>query len=280
MTLVAAFRSSNRVVIMSDSLITNRDASRPNAVPGRLKSVVVNGWLTISYAGLSSQALDCIRSVHRDPSLTTDEILSYLSASSRSHSGEVEFIVSSHEFVEMPRLVKVHGDHISEGEDTYWIGDRDAAREFFRLELAPLAGETGGEYYTLAERRFTRRFHEFMRTTMHEGVGGLVVEALASPFGHCYNDSVAAYVERLTIPDSVAPELRVELNNAGMNGYYSYSVFGAPERGKAVVGMYFEQAETGFLHSPLEADDPFKIRAATQDEFQSFVRNYGESRLG
>ena len=274
MTLVAAFRSLDRIISMSDTLISNRDSPRPNAVPGRLKSVVVNRWLTISYAGLSSQALDCIRIIRATRGLTTNQAISLLSAFSTAHNGDVEFIVCSHEEHGTPRLVKIHHELVSEGQDMYWIGDADAARQFSRLELRPLQGEAEGEYYTLEERRFARRFHEFMAANPVSSVGGLVVEALASPYGHCYNENLGVFVDRVTVPDPLEPTLRAEMNKAGMNGYYSYAVLSSAERGEAVVGMYFAQAEMGYIHTPLVSDDAVKVSALTQEEFQAVIRSH------
>jgi len=58
LTLIAALKMSERIVVMSDTAISDRDAIRSNLIPGRLKSVVVGPKMTISYAGLSSQALE------------------------------------------------------------------------------------------------------------------------------------------------------------------------------------------------------------------------------
>ena len=187
--------------------------------------------------------------------------------------GVVDFILCSHEAPGVPRLAKVHNGIISEGHHVYWIGDEDAARLFSRYELRPLPGEVGGEYYTLEERQFARKFREFIASRSSPAVGGLVVEALASTHGHCYTDCMEAYVETVTIPDPLEPALRQAMNKAGMNGYYSCAVLNPVDRGEAVVGMYFEQAEIGYVHAPLVHDDAIKINAPNEREFQALVRS-------
>ena len=272
MTLVAAFRSLDRIVTLSDSLISNRDHPRPNAIPGRLKSIVLNRWLTVSYAGLSSQALDCIRKIRASPQLTTEKALQMLYEFSARESGAVDFLLCSHELPGVPRLAKVHNGAISEGLDVYWIGDGDAARLFARHDLSSIPDEAGGEYYTLEERQFARRFHEFLDSRSSAAVGGLAVEALASAHGHCYTDRMEVYVETVTVPDPLVPELRNAMNKAGMNGYYSCSVSNPVDRGEAIVGMYFEQAEIGYIHAPLLHDDAVKVNAENGQQFQALVR--------
>lgn len=271
MTLVAALRSMRRIVVMSDTMISDVDALRPNRVPGRLKSVVLNEWLTVSYAGLSLQALDAIRKLGADKHLTTETAISALCSASRSFDGEIDFLVCSHEMPIQPRLLKISEGKVSEGQDLYWIGNQESARALANLELPPMEGDSGSDYYSLAERQFTRRFHTYVDKIPDPAVGGMVMNCLASPFGHCYQDHLGAYVERGMIPDPLSPELRAEMNKAGMNGYFSYAVLTAPHRGVAIVGVYFEQAGVGFIHAPLECDDPQKIFAQTQSEFQTVI---------
>jgi hypothetical protein len=267
-----------RIVVMSDTMISNADAPRPNRIPGRLKSVVINRWLTVSYAGLSAQALDAIRMVARDQRLTTDATVTKLCDEARRLSGKVDFLVCSHEEEEHPRLVKIADGKVFEGHDLYWIGNQNSATNLSRLELVPIKGESGSDYYSLEERLFTRRFHTYLEKTQDESVGGMVINCLASPLGHCYQDHLGAYVERITIPDPLAPELRAEMNKAGMNGYYKYAVLTGPHRGVAIVGVYFEQAGVGFVHDPLACDDPQRVPARTQREFHAAVAARSQAR--
>jgi hypothetical protein len=280
MTLVAAFRSMGRIVVLSDTMISDEGAHPTrNRFPGRLKSIVLNRWLTVSYAGLSLQAIDVIRRLKSTAPTTTDLAVEYLREAAVGLKSEVDFLVCSHERPDAPRLMRISGSQVSEGQDLYWIGSPASANALARMELPEIQGESGGEYFSLEERRFTRRFHSYVDQVTDASVGGMVINCLASPYGHCYQDHLGAYVDQVVIPDPVEPSLRQRVNSAGMNGYYKYAVLTSPERGLALVGTYFEQARIGFIHEPLVRDDPEKIEAQDQNEFQALIGARSKVRI-
>ena len=71
MTIVAAMKFDKRIVVMSDTMISDSNELRNNVIPGRLKSIVINNWLTISDAGLSTQAIDAVRKIYNSPNIST-----------------------------------------------------------------------------------------------------------------------------------------------------------------------------------------------------------------
>lgn len=127
MTVVLARRFDKRIIVMSDTMISSRDGTPPNVFPGRLKSIVVNDWLTISYAGLSTQAVDVIRHISKIPHLTINSAISYLLGMNSFHNDKIDFIVCSHETE--ARLLKISNGAIYDGEDHYWIGNPTAVNE-------------------------------------------------------------------------------------------------------------------------------------------------------
>lgn len=279
MTIVAALRSMGRIVVMSDTMISDERSHRTRKrIPGRLKSIVLNRWLTVSYAGLSIQSIDTIRELKAANPTTTDAAVDYLRDVAANQKNEVDFLVCSHERPDRPRLIKISGERASEGQDFYWIGSPTAAGELARLELPAVQGESGGEYFSIEETRFTYRFHQYIKHATDPSVGGMVINCLASPYGHCYQNHYGAYVDQVTIPDPVEPSLRQRMNDAGMNGYYKYAVMTPAERGLALVGTYFEQARIGFIHEPLIQDDPEKVEAEDQNEFQAILAGRSKSR--
>jgi len=62
------------------------------------------------------------------------------------------------------------------------------------------------------------------------------------------------------------------MNRGGMNGHYKYSVMSSHERGVAVVGTYFEQAQHGYIHAPLLHDDPERVYSTDQTQFSNLLR--------
>jgi hypothetical protein len=270
MSLVAAIRSMGRIVTLSETMISDEGSRRPmNQIPGRLKSIVMNSALTVSYAGLSLQAIDAIRRLHAMQQLTTDFAIEFLAEASTKLNGEIAFLVCSHESREYPRLIKIEGNQVSEGKDIYWIGNQASANALARVELPAMQDERAGDYFSLEERQFTRRFHHYLGHAADSAVGGMVINCLASPFGHCYQDHYGVYVDRMTIPDSVEPSVRARMNEAGMNGHFKYAVMSTAQRGLALVGTFFEQARIGYIYEPILRDDPEKVEASGQLEFQT-----------
>lgn len=277
MTLVAALRNGPRIVVMSDTAISNRDAAHPNVIPGRLKSVVINTQLTVAYAGLSSQALDAIRSVHKFKLSTSDAINALLEASCR-HGGEVDFLLCSHEDTSHPRLVKIADSTVYEGADYYWIGNSESARALARYDTSDRHPENAPDYQAPAEREFTHRFFEYMHHVRDPHVGGAIVNCLCSDHGHCYQDHGAVHHwEPITIPDPTPLEAKAALHRSGRASFADH-VYCPAERGVALVGFYMEQPGFGHLHIPLERDDPIPVSASSQAEFRKIVSAAARAR--
>ena len=263
---------------MSDTSINNRDSAHPNAIPGRLKSIVISDRMTVSYAGLSSQALDAVRSLRHKRISSTDDAIEFLEREARSYAGELDFILCSHENSEIPRLVKITADAACEGADFYWIGNSESASALSRFETSYNEPQDAPDWQSSEERRFANRFHEYMRQSRDPNVGGAVISCLCSPFGHCYQDHVGTHAwGTITIPDPTPVEVRAAEHRTGAVSY-SYLVYCPAQRGVALVGFYLEQPGIGFLYLPLERDEPIRIAAADQDQFRRVVSAAAEER--
>jgi hypothetical protein len=278
-TLVVALRSGTRIVVMSDTAISNRDAAHPNVVPGRLKSIVLNRTLTVSYAGLSSQALDVIRFIRKRGYGATRAIEELLAAS-RQHQGELDFLLCSHEENESPRLVKIADSAVYEGASHYWIGNADSARALARYDSNYQHPGNAPDYQSSEEREFTHRFFEYVGQSCDPNVGGAIINCLCSDYGHCYQDHAGVHHwEPITIPDPTPPVVRASLHKSG-RASFAYHVYCPAERGVALVGFYMEQPGIGYLHLPLEQDDPVQVSASSEAEFRRLVSAAASARSG
>ena len=267
------------MVVLSETSITNRDAARSNALPGRLKSIVLGMRHTVSYAGLSSQALDVIRSVHRDQLQDADAIRDRLFAAARRFPHELDFLLCSHDQPEAPRLIKVTSDATYEGADYHWIGNAQSARALAALETPIQHPQNPPDFQSAEERVLTQRFFQYMEKSLDPNVGGAVVNCLCSPFGHCYQDHAGTHSwDRISTLDSTPPEVRAAEHRTGGTSY-SYHVYSPATRGTGVVGFFLEQAGVGFIHCPLERDDPLRVKAADQSEFSAMLRGWPNGRV-
>jgi hypothetical protein len=160
----------------------------------------------------------------------------------------------------------------------YWIGDADAARRLSTFEHQIPQTESLPEYLSHQELSFTHRFTKYLEEFGNSNVGGVAVNCLCSVYGHCYQNHAGAFsLDSIEIPDRMPVELRRSAERSGM-GRFAYHLYSADERGVAVVGYYLEQAQIGYLHVPLERDDPLKVSARDQVEFRGIVVAAGQMR--
>lgn len=134
MTLVIARKFSERIVVVSDTMISDEHATKRDVIPGRLKSVVIGDYLSISYSGFADAAIPVIRDAQRllRAKRGVDEILALLREHSRQ--GRCDFIVVSH--VTSPSMYKIWNGVISKDADVFWIGNSNTIRTVRQLEDA------------------------------------------------------------------------------------------------------------------------------------------------
>ena len=265
---------------MSDTSISNKDAARANAIPGRLKSVVISPRLTISYAGLSSQANDAIRRVARRPSASVDESISELLESSVRHTPELDFILCSHETNGSSRLVRISDGQVQEGADFYWIGSAESASSLSKIALPANVKSDLPNHVSVKEQTLVHQFMSHVSSGSDPLVGGAAVNCLCSEYGHCYQNHASAEAWDIVLRFPSLPEDEQKLlrnRKAGLN-HYVYNMCSPAERGIGVVGFYLEQPEVGWIHDPILRDDPIKVPAHSVPAFDEQLKCYVASR--
>ncbi len=170
-TIAIGNRFGDRIVLMSDTMVSDRTAVRPNLIPGVLKTIVLSTSCSVAFAGLVSQGIDSIRTLRHQfaRGIALRDAEEFLRAETLRLNNKVEFLIASH----MPdaRLAKVSGGAVSAGLSRYWIGDPQIADEIHRLMEDGRAG-SGGEYWTEEEMRFRSAFEELVQEKYHGAVGG------------------------------------------------------------------------------------------------------------
>jgi hypothetical protein len=275
MSIVAAMKLNDRIIVMSDTMISDPNGTANNIVPGRLKSVVINEWLTISYAGLSTQGIDVIKAINKLPDICTDAAVTILIDASKTYHDELDFILCSHEA--SARLIKISRGSTFEGADGYWIGSQQAAIELSKIEVPPMTFNDLPEYVSPREILFTTAFSNFLRDGRCKGVGGAAINCLCSKYGHCYQTNAGAFSWDTIIIGQDDYEKRQELNKTGTY-HYEYNVCSTSVRGKAVVGFYLGQCNVGYLYDPLHSDDAMVIKNMNLEDFVE-LRDYAGTVL-
>ena len=273
MTLVVARQFGDRIIVLSDTMISDPDACGSSVIPGRLKSVIVSNEMAISYAGLTNQAIDIIRDARSSFLNKKDlsEIITILVTGTQRYRGLVDFIVATH--MPTPALHKVADGQVSSGSDFYWIGDSKASSRLYRI-MNDSPKWQGGDPGTAAEMDLTRAFIDLVCEHATPEVGGFCFNCLGSPLGYRYQNHAGDfswYPIQLGVPYD--EEARRAYERTG-TASYSYSLTSATERGLAVTGAFLPQADLGYLYSPLDLDDPTKLYPVTLQELSLAVNRH------
>ena len=122
MTFVVAQKFGERIVILSDTMITHHPDQRKNdVIPGQLKSIVLNLDMSVAFCGNVVPALDAIREskerIRQGGSL--EDVIGILHAGSLKGC---DFILASH--VRGASLVKIADGSVSAPQDVHWLGNR------------------------------------------------------------------------------------------------------------------------------------------------------------
>lgn len=256
MTLVAARRFGDRIIVISDTMISDSNATRRNILPGRLKCIVVDWHLSIAFAGPANAGIDAIRQGHGlfKATRNLNELLDYLVAESKREPDcdkRCDFIVSSH--IHEPSLYKIWDGQISSGQPFQWIGQKSL--------LAGLAEATD-------EMSFFDAFSQnagVAAGNASQGVGGIFVVQLGSPYGHCYQTHASTICfDDIIVPPGITEQQQADRASGMMQ--YSYNCQATLDRGVAVVSAFFEQAQTGYIYAPLLQDDPIIVHPTSLSE--------------
>lgn len=285
MTFVIARRFDARIVLLADTKISDPDATgrfdpeagvrdrsiyANNYVPGRLKAFPLSRRLSIGYAGRSNAALGVIRDIAR--TLDTEKDLVGVLEALRKASGtrEIEFLVASH--IAEPQIFKVWDGRVSGDQSTHWIGDgaislllnAAIASSEDRLEALRTAPPS---YVSFEESCFVGAWNDLLlrSPTLGGEVGGVPIHLLASPYGHCFPQSVGVYSpDVIRYSDGRAENADGEPVEASY-GQYGFALLPGDRRGAAVLGLWLEQTGLGYMYDPLERYEAICLSGSSRE---------------
>jgi hypothetical protein len=280
MTLVIARKFAERIVVVSDTMISGEHLTQANIIPGRLKSIIVGDHLSISYSGFANAAITIIRKAHwlyREKK-DLEKMLAYVTEN--TSDGKCEFIVVSH--VGSPTIYRVSRGKCVAGADVYWLGNPDPIRRVREIESALPLRETPDEIFGNPEElRFSSALQKLYLdegTQMDEGVGGFIVSHLCSPFGYSYQAHGGAIIrDTFQIPGGWSDK-QLGQQASGMTKY-SYNIVVSRYKGVAVIGGFLPEAKLGYLYSPIEADEARQIFPTSLSAMRRTVESCAQ-RLG
>ncbi|MEZ5998889.1 MAG: hypothetical protein R3B98_09370 [Hyphomonas sp.] len=268
MTIGIGRKFGRRMVIATDTMITDKDEGRADSIPGRLKGIVLSPCVSVAYAGDADPALFAIRRAHQRLTETgnIEEVAAILVNASSRADIDVEFILAFHESG-LPSLHKISALGISDDLDNCFIGDAQVVRDVLNGEQSQSAQAFPNLGIEGEEIRFHSAFHALFTdrgTQINRGVGGLPITVIASPYGHTYQGhAISVAWDTIDLAVGITPEQHVR-QRAGETAW-TYNVIDGSLRGVAVVGVALPQAGLGFVYSPISRDDAELIRVRLPD---------------
>lgn len=284
MTIVVGQKFGQRIIILSDTMISDSHSEKHLVIPGRLKATVLDPNLSIAYAGHADQCHDAVLRCHSllKQGSFNGTILDYLVNESRDTGDGVtkEFMVAVHD--DKASLHVIKGGRIGCGNGPYFLGEAKVADRVYKeasvqLEKEPVGFDfKDGEYGSVEESSLKSSFQSLFSNgpKVEEGVGGIPVCLLASPYGHTYDSYSVAMAWNKTISSNpIFASVISEQNERALAGEteWKYGTVSPVTRGVPVVGCYFEQLNLGFIYLPLTSETPFLIKDVDIGSFADTV---------
>ncbi len=252
MTVAIGKKFGDRIVIASDTMITNSNGTRNEIIPGKLKAIVLSSTISVAFANHANQAIEAIRKAK------------YAVEAGGGHASVIDilcsepsadFLVASH-LEGGPKLQKITAGAISNDLAEAWIGNPEAVRMVSKAEA--VLGQTPS-YPSMAvtteELHFCDAFHSLFLdqgVSLTQGVGGIPIFLLASPKGHTYNGyAMTMRWDEMEIRSGSGEKIA---DLPGGITSWTYSVTSPSLRGVAAIGVSLPQACIGFVYLPLDPD--------------------------
>jgi len=274
-TFVAAKRFGERVLITSDTMISDRTGMPHDVIPGRLKVITISPTITIAYAGLPNQGIDAIKAA-RLRWIETDklpELEAVLIAATRKHFGDLDFLLVAHQ--DGVSLRRIWEGRISASLDQACIGQRDLLSTLLTIEEKAPRVLVPHEFEE--ESLFSSAFYRlFNGMYISESAGGFGIKATCSPYGHYMSGFAGSTAWDTVSVGRSDTERQVEDRRSGMT-QWAYHISGPKLRGVAVVGATVLDAGIGFIYNPIQQDEPIREQFSPpidQEEINIALNNF------
>jgi hypothetical protein len=276
MTVVLARKYRQRVIIVSDTMVTDTDSKRSLVIPGRLKAIVLDLKFSAAYYGAANQGLDAIR-LARAAYLAagSSEAIQVLIDATAALPNDLEFVTADH--CPDPELRHIAQGSASGPLNAVSLGPSWLLRAIEAQEIKCNFPDSG-EYGSSEELGFTHAVMEVFHSAgvqVADGVGGLPVCLVCSPYGHHYTSVASAeswYWRRCGF-DRLTSDL--------VGDGWKYTIVPSRLRGAPVLVVFIPQANAAFIYNPIRQDEAIRydlspaappIPFHEKDQLQVFTR--------
>lgn len=270
MTLVIARQFGERIIVVSDTMVSNVDAPRPSIIPGELKSIVVHRYTSIAFAGSVNISIDAIKRARKALGesgglQSAVAILQETSEKFRNTDYVCDFILTTH--LGGAKIYQICNGVVQQPSEQCWIGNPDPLLE---IEIAELKFANGLKQRGIPvnpEQTFTFGASTVLEAALNASVmvGGFIIQQLGSPWGHTYT-SVGGVQLLENIQIGVPETANQLIDRQSGKREYKYNILAPGHRGAGVVGGYLEQAKLGYLYAPMILDHPKRFHPTNTEE--------------
>ena len=202
MSLVVGRIVDNKISIISDSKVTNKDFAKNSPLIGVLKTLILDPQTSLSYTGKIYYIEIALDNYLQMKAKTVDDVLNMLLNVNIESNNETDFVLATiHNNI--PKLYKISNGQIVRDISFFWIGDKKGYEIYQR------------EFHTLGEK--SDKIVENMRTAFSTVIESPQVDtigyfqiSMSTDFNICPNAHVFVY--DLKIHFEVGPQ-NIEIHN-------------------------------------------------------------------
>jgi len=264
MSLIIAKKHDNFITIKSDTEVTFHDTKLELSL-GKIKFIIVNPNLTISFAGslgYASYAVSEAISITNNGDFEIDEIIDFLLETNKKSEDEVSFIICT--LKPQKEIIKVQNSTVERDLSTAWIGNYEGFKKF-QSHFLPMI-KSG----LLKKIGFQLIFNECFEEVLNavETIGGLSITIVGYEkfsYSGLNTKSLSLRTGKNWIEKGIDPfEVDVPPNPA--HGDYRLE-FLSSNNGDSF-GVYYELGNFGFFVQPIKLNQLIKIKGKTKSEFK------------
>lgn len=262
MTIVIARTFGRRVAFFADTMISDAAKGREDAIPGRLKAIVLSPSVSVAYAGHAEPALAGVRRANEALARIgeLEAAMRALVETAADTNHEVEYLLASHSGGE-PDLRKITRRGVTANVSDAFLGDPAVVRDVLEIAGQQRADAVPDLEISSEELQLWNGFSRLFidkGIRVREAVGGIPTYLVASPYGHTYQrGSVVSAWDSVDLAVGLTPAHLVARRSGETE--WRFIVVSCRLRGVGVLGMGVPQAGLGFIHAPILSDDPRRI---------------------
>lgn len=268
MTLIVARIQGKNLQIDSDNIITDPNESKGvrNIQKGIIKTIILNGNLSVSYAGDVEYAQKTINEIYELNDFSLEHIKNKLLNANINSSAQVDFILATTE--NQPLLYKISEKTIEESDTMQWIGDKEGY-SIFQSHYLPNIGNQDEFFDSFYFQSMA--FEEVINNINIKSVGGFHICVRTIDGNQQYPSSVK--VVRGSSLKIQGPELQPMFANCTTeDGSYVINYISSSPPFHPLLGIYFTFGRFGIIFYPRFSKDSITIRNVSVNDFRQEIR--------